>query len=61
MYNLYIHNLSALKLTNCVEIKLSAPPTAKCDLQLLFKYRFHQNISVLKGYSCKTGNAPNFG
>ena len=37
MYNLYIHNLSALKLTNCVEIKLSAPPTAKCDLQLLFK------------------------
>ena len=61
MYNLYIHNLSAMKLTNCVEIKLSAPPTAKCDLQLLFKYRFHQNISVLKGYSCKTGNAPNFG
>ena len=37
MYNLYIHNLSAMKLTNCVEIKLSAPPTAKCDLQLLFK------------------------
>ena len=37
MYNLYIHNLSAMKLTNCVEIKLSAPPTAKCDLQLLSK------------------------
>ena len=28
MSNLYIHNLSAMKLTNCVEIKLSAPPTA---------------------------------
>ena len=37
MSNLYIHNLSAMKLTNCVEIKLSAPQTAKCDLQLLFK------------------------
>ena len=48
MYNLYIQNLSAMKLTNCVEIKLSAPPTAKCGLQLLFKKRFHQNISVLK-------------
>ena len=33
----YIHNLSAMKLTNCVEIKLSAPPTAKGGLQLLFK------------------------
>ena len=32
----YIHNLSAMKLTNCVEIKLSAPPTAKGGLQLLF-------------------------
>ena len=31
----YIHNLSAMKLTNCVEIKLSAPPTAKGGLQLL--------------------------